>query len=227
MCTKRLPPAYDFFADISYPATVHVHLLPYLEDGSVHQTFWKSGEGQTDAVIASFRSVDDYTSGGPQGVQNFAANLCVFSDCGAHTADSQDMSRLKAVEPGSTALGHLRNGPANTMVFATRLASCGEGGSHFAADPTSPYAAFFGQKIARMPAHAFDSEATFQIMPPESDCRPQPLMAQSFAAAAITVAMGDGSVRQVSPQISIAAWNRTLSAFRVEVPGCRAPSMDW
>lgn len=223
---KRLPPACDAFGEVYYPATVHVHLLPFLEETSAYRTFVVQGEGDSDAVLACYRSDDDYSLRIPEGVQNFAANLRVFSDCGAHTADSQDMTRLQAIEPGSTALGHFRNGTANTMIFATKLAGCGEGGSHFAAEPTSPYAPFFGQKIARMPAHASDSEATFQVTPPELDCRPQPPMAQSFSAEGLTVAMGDGSVRHVSPKISVDSWNKTLSVYRVQ-PVDGGPSIDW
>src|SRR5262245_66490971 len=52
----RLPPAYDAFADIRYPASLHVHLLPYLEGAALYQSYLHKGQGESDASFVGFQS---------------------------------------------------------------------------------------------------------------------------------------------------------------------------
>src|SRR6266566_2352257 len=42
---KCLPPAYDAFGDITFPASVHVHLLPFLEQDALYRSLVQKGEG--------------------------------------------------------------------------------------------------------------------------------------------------------------------------------------
>lgn len=210
---RFLPPAYDSFADIKYPASVHVHLLPYLEQDSLYKSFLQEGKGKTDASVASFHAPIDPTLGDGAGVQNLAANLRVFSDIGV----SQGLPGLSTpfpvtpVMPGTSAIPRsFPDGTSNTICFATKFAVCGEGGSHYGANPTSRFAAFFGANGAEKPAHRSDPQAIFQLAPEGSECLARPLMGQSFGPQGIMVAMGDGSVHTVSPTISPIAWNQAL-----------------
>jgi hypothetical protein len=207
---KSLPPAFDSSRGdkgLSRPTSMHVHLLPYLEQQKLYETFQTRIGNEMAAVPAFFAPSDP--SGRQEGVQNFAANLRVFSSKGFTTAWDRDMPQLAAVEPGRARMpGSFASGPSNTVVLATKFAECGEGGSRYAADPTSPYAGFFGQNAARVPAHPSDPAAMYQLAPGRSDCRTSPLMAQSFGADGLLVGMGDASTRTVSPAISLQTWAR-------------------
>src|SRR5579864_1734080 len=54
---KRLPPAFDKFGKMSFPASVHVHLLPFIEQDNLYQKHLaQKGQGEevTNIVIPSF-----------------------------------------------------------------------------------------------------------------------------------------------------------------------------
>ena len=121
------------------------------------------------------------------------------------------MPALGAIEPGSAAIPRsFLHGTSNTFVFATKYSICGEGGSGYAADPTSPWAAFFGQNAAETTAHPSDPRATFQLAPGKGECLTSPLMAQSFTRAGILLACADGSVRLARPPLRVEIWNMAV-----------------
>jgi hypothetical protein len=230
----RLPPAYDAFADIRYPASLHVHLLRYLEEDALYQSYLHKGKGGSDASFAGFQSPSDPSLGTGAGVQNYAANLRVFSDAGLASYGGQFAPvPLAAAMPGSARIpGTFTNGTSNTICFATKFAACGQassvagvviqGGSRYDANPTSPFAAFFGENVAEKPAHPSDPDAAFQLAPRGGDYLVWPLMAQSFSRQGIAIALGDGSVRDISPAVSPDIWNRALQPNACYYGGC-----DW
>jgi hypothetical protein len=214
-----LPPAYDAFAGIDYPASVHVHLLPFIGEESLYQSYLQKGKSKTDAFVDAFHSPGDGTLG--EGVQNFAANLRVFAEIGA-SYNARPVP-LAAVMPGKARIPQsFVCGASNTMVFATKVGASRQqtsangieikGGSRYDANPTSPFAAFFGENAAKKPAHPSDPEATFQLAPRGSECLVWPLLAQSFDQQGIIVALGDGSVRRFSPDVSPGSWNYAMQA---------------
>jgi hypothetical protein len=213
-----LPPAYDAFAALRQPASVHVHLLPFIGEEALYQSFVVAGKVTPDARIDAFHAPEDATLGTGAGVQNFAANLRIFADIGQY--DDRPIP-LQAIMPGKTRIPtSFVCGASATMVFAPKLAACRQqglvmgidGGSHYDADPTSPFAAFFGENAARKPAHPSDPEATFQLAPRGSQCLVWPLLPQSFDSRGILVAYGDGSVRRVDPGILPSDWNYAMQA---------------
>src|SRR5262249_17919088 len=230
----RLPPAYDAFADIRYPASLHVHLLRYLEGDALYQSYLHKGQGESDARFARFQSPSDPSLGTGAGGQNYAANLRVFSDAGVASYGGQFTPvPVAAVMPGSARIpGTFINGTSNTICFATKFAACGQassvagvviqGGSRYDANPTSPFAAFFGENAAEKPAHPSDPDAAFQLAPRGGDYLVWPLTAQSFSRQGLAVAMGDGSVRDIWPAVSPNTWNTALQ------PNCGyCLSGDW
>jgi hypothetical protein len=121
------------------------------------------------------------------------------------------MPPLDMVEPGpAVALPDLKDGLGNTIILATKFATCADGGSYYAAEPSSKWAAFFGQNAASTTAHPSDATATFQLRPRRDDCLRSPLMAQSFQTTALSVALADGRVRMIHPSISAEIWNRAM-----------------
>ncbi len=205
---KKLPPAFDRSKELPFAASVHVHLLPFLEYEELFKKYLQEGRVDDKVVVFVFLHAgteDDV------GIQNNAANLRVFSDKGLRTLFDRDMPQLAGVEPGSAIIpDSFKDGTSNTMLFASKFARCGEGGSRFAASPDSAFAAFFGQNAAREKAHPSSATATFQLAPSPADCRVRPLMAQSYYDSGLSIALADGSVRYLSPDISQHTWNALL-----------------
>jgi prepilin-type N-terminal cleavage/methylation domain-containing protein len=211
---RRLPPACDKFANFKFEAPVHVYLFPFIEQVALYKAYDEAGgKGEpAEVLIGVYRAGEDGSATGDKlkGVQNYAANLRVFADSGMKTDYNKNMPALKAVEPGSARIpATFTDGTANTIVFATKIASCGEGGSKFAADPSSKFAAFFGQNAAQKQAHASDDAATYQLQPEAKDCKTSPLMAQAFAKT-LLIGLADGSIRGIDPKMSAETWNRAL-----------------
>jgi hypothetical protein len=174
---KRLPPAFDKFAKMNFPASVHIHLAPFVEMDNFYKTYVNAegkGDEVTRAIVPPFLSPQDSTmQNSGAGVTSFAANLRVFSDKGFNTAFDAEMPALTAIEPGAASIPKsFPDGTSNTMAFTTKFAECGDGGSRYAAAPDSKFAAFFGQNAAQVPAHRSDVTATFQLAPGKDECHP-------------------------------------------------------
>src|SRR5262249_27058354 len=105
---KKLPPAFDKFGAMQFPASVHVHLLPYLDSDNIHKKFLEQkGKGEVvDLKIPVFVAGDDPSNAGKdlKGIQNFAANLRVFSTKGLKTRYDANMPALAEVMPGSASI---------------------------------------------------------------------------------------------------------------------------
>lgn len=205
---KRIPPAYDDFAGLA--ASLHVHLLPYSNEESLYKDF-VAGKGDVRAIVRYYVSKDDPSIGEQNGVQNFAANLRVFSNKGQATRFDENMPPLAEREPCKKNLvSAAKDGTSVTVFFSKKYAWCADGGSRFDAPPNSRFAAFFGQNAAKIKAHPSDPHATFQLAPARGECVSSPLMAQSFFETGLEVSMGDGSVRFISPDVSPRTWNSAL-----------------
>jgi hypothetical protein len=221
---KRLPPAFDQFGDMKFPASIYIHLLPYLEQANVYKIYrMEKGKGMDELVFRVYQTGDDPSTGKKEGIVNFAANLRVFTTKGNQTKYDKNMPALAAVEPGQPSIPRtFRDGTSNTILFATKYGHCGQGGSRYAAAPNTAFAPFFGQNAAKVKAHPSDKTATFQLRPGKGDCCTSPLMAQSFTKAGIQAALADGSVRTVSANLSPQTWNAALQPNDGQVLG-----RDW
>jgi hypothetical protein len=212
---SRLPPAFNHFSSkpgmVDRPVSMHVHLLPYVGQQEIYRIF-AEGQDYPDLAIAPYCTSEDGTLAGAVGVQCFAGNLRVFSRKGSTTAADEDLPCLAPVEPGGRFnIGNIPRGTSNTVAFATKLARCGEGGSRYAADPTSPWAAFFGQNVAMESAHFSSPAAIYQWAPRGNECLTRPLMAQTYVNSPLQVALVDGVVREVKGDLDPAIWNTAMS----------------
>jgi hypothetical protein len=208
---KRMPPAYGKTFGFKSNATLHVYLLPFLEQNDLFRQYLnqEGGDKRDKAVVGVFVSPLDRTNPNPAaGIDNFAANLRVFGndkvrhDAAVPLADTMDAgARIPASIP---------DGTSNTIAFATKYGVCGKGGSRYAAPPKSDTAAFFGQNPAKVKAAPADATATFQDRPKAEQCLCAPLMAQSYEAEGLLVAIFDGSTRTIAPGISPQTWNLAL-----------------
>jgi hypothetical protein len=204
---KRLPPAFDSFGKMRFPASVHVHLLPFVEQDKLYDVILHSNANRgTNDSVPPFLAQQDLSWSNGDGIQNFAANLRVYSERGFATQFDADMPALGPIESGNQAIPRtFGDGTSNTIAFATKLARCGDGGSRYAAAPNSPFAAYFGQNAARVKADPWAEDATYQLEP--SKCLAKPLMAQSFTKIGLLVGMADGHARMVNPDLSPRTWN--------------------
>jgi hypothetical protein len=196
------------------PASLHVHLMPYVQEEGLYEQYLRDrGNGRvTQAIIESFvAGGQDETDGDGIGVQNLAGNLRVFSTKGLNTRFDADVATLSRLEDGSASMPvSILDGLVNTILFATKMANCGEGGSRYAAAPDSSFAAFFGQDAATERATSARPGSTYQLRPEKHECRPTPLTAQSFSREGQFVGMADASVRVVSPNVDPRTWNLLL-----------------
>ncbi|MCI0381002.1 MAG: DUF1559 domain-containing protein [Gemmataceae bacterium] len=209
---KRLPPAFDKFANYQIAASVHVFILPYVEQDNVFKQYQQNNEDASNLHIPVFVAPTDPSfKKDDKGIQNHAANLRVFADSGRKTKHNGDMPAPKAVEPGTAAIpATFPDGTSNTMWYATKYAFCGDGGSRYASPPNKTSASFFGQNYAQEQASPASAKATFQLQPSEKECLCTPLMAQSFDKTGLIIALADGSVRTLVATISSETWNRLL-----------------
>jgi hypothetical protein len=183
------------------------------QDPLYRQYLAQAGGGKTSVMIVPpyLSPSDETASRNGEGVQNFAANLRVFSSKGINTKYDVAMEELAMIEPGPDLdIKGLSDGTSNTIFFATKFATCGAGGSYYAAEPNSKWAAFFGQKPASSIAHPSDPTATFQLKPGPATCLVSPLLAQSFQTGGLSVALADGTVRMINPSMSAETWNRAM-----------------
>lgn len=208
---RRLPAAFDESGLMKFPASMHVHLVPFIQSGPFYKQYVNAkGVGMQDVVISPFLDPLDYTCQKDNGVQNFAGNLRVFSAKGLQTKYDAELPELADVEPGQTTFKDISDGLENTIVFATKLAICGEGGSRYAATVNSPFAAFFGQNPATIPAHAFHPGVTFQLAAESKHCRWTPLTAQSPSLSGLIIGTGDGNAKVLHVDIAPNTWNKLL-----------------
>ena len=209
---RKCPPAFDGnYGPIQKPVSIHVHLMPYIEQDNLYKVILE-GQARSEEIVPPFQSPADWSAGDYKGVQNMAANLRVFSTKGFETGYNAAMPALGRIEPGEASIPRSfeKDGTSNVIVFATKYATCGEGGSKYAAEPNSKFAAFFGQNPAQLPAQAYHAKATYQLAPTAAQCLPSPLMAQSFGTGGLQVCLADASCRNIAPTISPETWNLAL-----------------
>jgi len=152
------------------------------------------------------------------GVQNFAANIRLFGPLSGNGAQPGveppgDSFDGVAIIPKS-----MPDGTSNVIVFATHQAQCGSGGSTWSQIGTAtlgPFGgngAFFGSNISpTLNANGDNTSGTnttFHVAPTVETCTP--LYPQSFGSGGLQVGMADGTVRTISPNISIRTWSRLV-----------------
>jgi hypothetical protein len=236
---KRFPPAWGPFPPLPggrkidsntvVVGPLHYWLLPFFEGDNIYKLMneltpkavWAPTSDKVySKVVTPYWAIMDLTNTdgtvkltgeSPWGVGNFAGNTRVFGGLKAKaTADAWD---------GKGRMAGITDGTSNTIAFATRYASCGDGGSAWAGGNTTASlenflksGAFFGSDIEDAPTTAagYTTSPPFQVAPDPKDGKNpcKNLFAHSFTEDGILVAMFDSSVRTVCPRISPKTWGQ-------------------
>src|SRR4029077_9913018 len=62
IANKRVPPAFDKFGKMTFPVSVHVYLMPYLENDDLYQTILLTrGQRGSNETVRIFLSSIDFT----------------------------------------------------------------------------------------------------------------------------------------------------------------------
>jgi len=226
-----LPPASGPFGKLeNVEATLHVHLLPFLEQDELYQAIVRGDAGDLDAVIVpAFLSPQDFTQIlAGAGISDYGANLRVFSDLGLETLHNKTITpddagnHPKTAKPwyyGAAKIPRsIPDGTSNTIAFCTQYSVCGSAGGirHF----TNPAgqtmnSAFFGYHAPLIEASADTGIADgrkgeiFQVVPAQADCNPS-YTGQGMSPAGICLSLFDGSARVVAPAILSDTWGRAV-----------------
>jgi prepilin-type N-terminal cleavage/methylation domain-containing protein len=202
------PPAEGYYIGPTfYGSTLFAHLLPFIEQEPLHQqasvfsdhyvegphntpTWGDAHDYFRNMLISPYRCPSDPSPPNPHwAVGSYGANYLIFSQ------NSRDGWLGAAVLPGCCP-----DGLSNTVFFAEKYNSCGQGGSLWAiGNYNTAWMALF--------AYAATGPASkFQVAPNpwNRDC--QASVAQTPHPGGILVGMGDGSVHSFSPAMSGQTW---------------------
>jgi prepilin-type N-terminal cleavage/methylation domain-containing protein len=234
---KKLPPGFGPVYPMMYgpmaQVSLHVHLLPFIEQQPLYNQILQSSVGVNDpvaaiAVIPPYLAPSDSTTlqNGAR-VQNFAANIRVFTDAGRIASPDVVLTPLAPTATNnwgncSINLGSgFLDGTSNTLLFTTRYSLCNgvtldyrDGPATTPAGVASTAGAFFGAHAPLDAANAGATKSTgwtFQNSPAPAACEnAASTYGHSYGAGGLSVCLGDGSVRQISPGMTGYTWRAAV-----------------
>jgi len=238
---KVFPPggnAFGMFTTIP-GAPVSLHLLPYIEQAPLASqiqsgTVTNIGTGPTGPngipVIPPYQGPLDNSTSDWLRVQNFAANIRLFTDAGAGTAYGSNVFGTAPSAgtnfPCSMTLGRLTamDGTSNTIMMATKYGFTGAMGSQGSTtgQPSSLWdvgigpvgGAYFGNAAASANPNQTNAAGGWLIAPTLSQATAGNTF-PAWCAMALTVgglqmSKGDASVGTVLPTVGSDTWNKLL-----------------
>jgi type II secretory pathway pseudopilin PulG len=214
-----------------FSGSLFILIMPYIDQGNVYTEYQQLSSEHPQPPGVVFRSsafvvrtylspLDPTLPAEPEGLGSYAANAKLFTR--------------------NAALGKsFVDGSSNTIAFAEHYAKCGKpvfswfedvvpdpSSDAFAAMRRATFADAAYQDVvpvtSRVQPESVGSvpNVTFQTAPPISSCDPH--LSQTPHRAGMLVALGDGSVRILSPQMSVTTfWGAVTPA------GGEAPGKDW
>ena len=218
---RKLPPATGIYGQATKEYSLSVHLLPFIEQNPLYTQYAVAGNAMPKtALIPPYNVPLDFTTNDWVRVQNFASNLRVFTDKGFST-DYKTAFSPEAKDGGCTGslFNRFPDGTSNTIMYTSRYANNGSvnaGGNvncsaYDVLLATGDNGAFFGAYPATGFATA-TSVGGFQVNPTlsQANCSTKAYNAMSFGPWGLQCGMGDGSVHQVSVNVSPATWNSAV-----------------
>ena len=232
----HLPPAFGWYpASTNTPGNgngnLFFHLLPFIEQTALYQksalpagAAWHLGSfgGLSTTPLKVYVCPADPTatsSGlatvGPLGQANRWAAGCYAANVQVFGMVSNPITGTVASYQGSACIpASFMDGTSQTILFAEKYASCGNGGSLWDAyDSVSSGATFrwlplFGDQLGHG-NNAVGAASLFQRRPSPSTCNP--VLVQTAHSGGILVVLGDASVRAVNAGVSGTTWWASLT----------------
>ncbi|HEX4606835.1 MAG TPA: DUF1559 domain-containing protein [Urbifossiella sp.] len=216
----------------SQVGTLHFFLLPYMEQTPLYTQGYNTTTAAT--VVKPFQASLDSTSQSGlattgYGASNYAANAVVFGNATVTytTGPIPSTVTYNATVTNGAYFGRpmmpatFSDGTSNTVIFAEKKSNCAGasagGGSAFEGGLTFNPAAV-GSTIW-LPAFNHQSGGGFPVIQPQTtpanNCNY--LQAHAMSAGGCQVALGDGSVRNVSTSVSQTTWSIVLTPMGGEV----------
>jgi prepilin-type N-terminal cleavage/methylation domain-containing protein len=222
---KGLPPALGFYPNAPNwnnfnwggpPATygpITYYLLPYIEQTNLYKPAnWSIQWTIPHTPISTYIAPSDPTAPA-NGIiaDNWSNNPSTQAAWGGGALSYSANSFAFGVTDGGSARipTTFRDGTSNTIIFAERYSSCGlyrhiwnndASGAHGNIQNPDPNDVYFGQ-----PSY----QALPQWAPTDINCNP--LLLQGYSSGGILVGLGDGSVRTVTPSISLTTWQNAIT----------------
>lgn len=219
---KRLPNGCGKGRLYDKNCSIWFELLTFVEENRVYTA------GTLNAVVSPYNAPDEKFNDDPAGTVNFAANVRVFG----HETFLKDNQLVD--QPGTSLeikagpmlcglnLGAIKDGTQNTIIFSTRYANCNGQKTWYAADalggcelgklPSPGVGGFMGAgSHSTPPTKDGPITAMYQLHPTALGCLPQPgVFGHSFGPHGLSVALCDGSVRNIRPDMSPLTFGRAL-----------------
>jgi len=223
---KRFPDAFNLVGIPPKPGTypLWVAILPFIEQDQLFRNI----NSASISTVPPYLAPSDLSNTDNVAALNYAANLRIFANKSLLDAEQpvNEPGKALTVPAGillcRMTLGQFPDGTTNTIMLTTRYATCDgkrtfwaagvNGESEPGALPGPGVGGFMGAGSHSAPATAAkDGDATFQIAPREFDCLPNPgVFGHSFGAGGMSVALVDGSVRNIMPTMSPLTFGRAL-----------------
>jgi prepilin-type N-terminal cleavage/methylation domain-containing protein len=220
--------------------SISSNLLQYVEQLPLAQSLSGAASPAIWQAVPPFQAPLDFTTSDWLRVQNFAANLRVFTDGGMNTNFAVTIPVANLTANGnnicSTALGRsFTDGTSNTVAFATRYgfySTMGAGGT--SVSQLSGWDVLYGNNngayFGFAPATAAPSPTAltnWMLAPTLTGASNATVLdtgyvAMSFGIAGLQASLADGSVRMITPAVSFQSWNQALQPNDGNPPGS-----DW
>lgn len=219
---RKFPPGFsDGGLYVNDPKSLWFHLLPYVEADGLYRG------PQPEAIIPAFTAPADRWNADQTNALNFAANLRVFAFQSLVEAGEDPNVPGQAVQVpagrlrSGLTMGRLTSmdGTSNVLMLSTRYAACGNSFTHYAANVdgsnmTSPNIAggFMGAgKHTASPSRKGTLDDMFQETPTRANCIAAPgVFGHSFGSGGMSMALADGSVKNISPTMTPTTFTRAL-----------------
>jgi prepilin-type N-terminal cleavage/methylation domain-containing protein len=221
----KLPPALGFFPNSpnwgnfawggppAMYSPITYYLLPYIEQQNVYKPAnWSIQWTVPHTVIPTYVAPSDPTAPASGMIQDNWSNPPGTQAAwgGGALSYSANSFAFGVTDGGSARIPQtFRDGTSNTIIFAERYSMCGlyrhiwnndASGAHGSIQNPDLNDVYFGR-----PSY----QALPQWAPADANCNPHLL--QSYGSGGILVGLGDGSVRTVTPNISLITWQNAIT----------------
>lgn len=207
---KSFPSAIRTLGPSSVP--FYYSLLPFMEQEAMYRNARANGiaavQGNVIPMLISPQdsSASDGFAASGLAASNYAGNVLVLGNYKA-TGTGMFMGKTRPTD--------IKDGASNTVLIATKYGKSGAssgGGTAWASaavtgitSPSGPtYGPFFGYNLS-----SGNTNLPFQLRPLDTACDPD--VPQAFNFTGISVAMTDGSAKDVSEDVSLAGWIALLN----------------